>query len=148
MWRSCWLFPYDPQLIHMVTTLPPFICHRQIERLCAIFLSGQGLRTFYEISIKNFKGFTQWAFVSLAPTLLSDNQSIIAFLFCDYIWGLKIYWGVGFPSPSLYCLIFRKNRVSPSKPIWVSRILEHSTISFLDCFHDTLAYVRLPESWL
>ena len=43
---------------------------------------------------------------------------------------------------------FWKISMSLPKIIWVFRILEHSTISLLNCFQGILACVRFSETWL
>ena len=41
---------YNPKPIHMVAKVTPFTWHRQIVLLCAIFISGRGLGTFYNVA--------------------------------------------------------------------------------------------------
>ena len=67
-------------------------------------LFDYGVAPNENLQIKHFWGFTQWAFVSLGLTLLSNNQSIIPL----FTLSLSLRIKNGCPSPSQYSLIFRE----------------------------------------
>ena len=75
-----------------------------------------------------------------------DNRPIYEIL-AESQWELMIGLG-GIFTFTLYYLSLYKFIVSLPTAIWVFRILEYSSISLLNLFQDTLAYVGFPAAWI
>ena len=95
-----------------------------------------------------FQGFTEWSFFHPWETFFSDNHNHLSLFFWSplKIDNILCLEGGGLPLSSLFWYL-ETNIVSLPKPIWVFRIMEYSTISLLNYFRDTLAYVVLPCVW-